>query len=102
MPGGDAEFYVSDQVEDFERIASLFCKRICAAAHGGFKLTSIEKTDPRPVILFVKGNSFLTEWIRPYTELVTEGTLQETPDGFLMTPSGESKLTGMEGDDHHL
>lgn len=65
---------------------------------GGLKLTNtkIAETEARPVILFVKGEQDYEGQEPDGTELMTEGTLRRTPDGYLLSYE-ESTLTGMEG-----
>jgi uncharacterized beta-barrel protein YwiB (DUF1934 family) len=63
---------------------------------GGSKLTNTEKTFQKPVILFVKGEQYYDDAEPDGSELMTEGTLSTTPDGFRLSYE-ESELTGMEG-----
>lgn len=65
---------------------------------GGLKLTSIEtaETKERPVVLFVKGEQDYEGQEPDGTELMTEGTLKKTAEGYLLSYQ-ESTLTGMEG-----
>lgn len=65
-------------------------------APGGLKLTNIKTAETKPVILFVKGEQDYEGQEPDGTELMTEGTLRTTPEGFLLSYE-ESALTGMEG-----
>lgn len=49
-----------------------------------------------PVILVVRGEQYFDGGDPDQTELVTEGVMEVTPDGFLLTYQ-ETELTGMEG-----
>lgn len=65
--------------------------------HGGLTLTNTDKpTEKRPVILSVCGEQYFDGVEPDTTELMTEGTLAVTKDGFLLSYE-ESALTGMEG-----
>jgi uncharacterized beta-barrel protein YwiB (DUF1934 family) len=59
-------------------------------------LKNIEEIRLIPVMLSVKGEQYFDGVDPDGTELMTEGTLQETEDGFRISYE-ESKLTGMEG-----
>jgi uncharacterized beta-barrel protein YwiB (DUF1934 family) len=59
-------------------------------------LTNIDEKEPRPVILIRAGEQYFDGADPDATELMTEGTLAATPEGFLITYQ-ESSLTGMEG-----
>jgi len=59
-------------------------------------LINIETGCIQPVMISVRGEQYFDETDPDSTELMTEGTLRETPDGFLLSYQ-ESKLTGMEG-----
>ena len=65
---------------------------------GGLTLTDIEENQVKPVIISVFGEQYYDddESTSNGTELMTEGVLNETPDGFLLSYQ-ESELTGMEG-----
>ena len=65
---------------------------------GGLKLTNTKTamTEAHPVILFVKGEQDYEVQDPDGTELMTEGTLCQTRDGYLLSYE-ESTLTGMEG-----
>lgn len=63
--------------------------------HGGLKLTNIE-SGKLPILLSIRGEQYFDDVDPDATELMTEGTLEETNDGFLLTYQ-ESELTGMEG-----
>lgn len=54
------------------------------------------ETEAKPVILFVRGEQDYQGQEPDGTELMTEGTLRTTPEGFLLSYE-ESALTGMEG-----
>ena len=56
-------------------------------------MTSIEKV---PVLLSIRGEQYFDDTDPDATELVTEGLLQETEEGLLLSYE-ESALTGMEG-----
>jgi uncharacterized beta-barrel protein YwiB (DUF1934 family) len=49
-----------------------------------------------PVMLSIRGEQYFDGVDPDNTELMTEGTLQTTPDGFLISYA-ESRITGMEG-----
>lgn len=57
---------------------------------------SISTNTERPVILSVKGEQNYEGCEPDGTELMTEGTLTATPEGFLLAYD-ETSLTGMEG-----
>ncbi|MCI2055634.1 MAG: DUF1934 domain-containing protein [Oscillibacter sp.] len=59
-------------------------------------MKNIEEIRLIPVMLSVKGEQYFDGVDPDGTELMTEGTLQETEDGFRISYE-ESKLTGMEG-----
>lgn len=59
-------------------------------------MKNIEEIRLIPVMLSVKGEQYFDGVDPDGTELMTEGTLQETEDGFCISYE-ESKLTGMEG-----
>jgi len=59
-------------------------------------LSNIELAGGKPVILSVKGEQYFDGVDPDATELMTEGTLSVTPQGFLLSYQ-ESELTGMEG-----
>ena len=59
-------------------------------------MSSTETGEPKAVMLFVRGEQYYDGADPDETELMTEGTLTETADGFLITYQ-ESELTGMEG-----
>ena len=63
--------------------------------HGGLTLTSIEQ-EKLPILLFIRGEQYFDDVEPDETELVTEGTMEMTEDGFLLTYQ-ETELTGMEG-----
>jgi len=63
---------------------------------GGLILSNIELAGGKPVILSVKGEQYFDGVDPDATELMTEGTLSVTPQGFLLSYQ-ESELTGMEG-----
>lgn len=68
---------------------------------GGLILIDTEKNTAateavKPVILFVKGEQNYEEQEPDGSELMTEGTLRKTPDGYIISYQ-ESALTGMEG-----
>ena len=50
----------------------------------------------RPVIISVRGEQYFEDMDPDSTELITEGLLAETAEGFLLSYA-ESQLTGMEG-----
>ena len=56
-------------------------------------MTSIEKV---PVLLSIRGEQYFDDVDPNATELMTEGTLEQTEDGFLLSYQ-ETELTGMEG-----
>jgi uncharacterized beta-barrel protein YwiB (DUF1934 family) len=59
-------------------------------------LTNIETEQTRPVMISVRGEQYFDGVDPDGTELMTEGVLTETADGFLLSYQ-ESELTGMEG-----
>ena len=63
--------------------------------HGGLNLTNIDR-ETRPVMLSIRGEQYFEGVDPDATELLTEGTLEKTDDGILLTYQ-ETELTGMEG-----
>lgn len=63
--------------------------------HGGSTLTSIER-EKLPVLLSVRGEQYFDDVDPDATELMTEGTMELTEDGMLLSYE-ETALTGMEG-----
>ena len=61
----------------------------------GSTLNSIEKNEI-PVMISVRGEQYFDGVDPDATELMTEGTLEQTEDGFLLSYQ-ETELTGMEG-----
>ena len=61
--------------------------------HGGSTLTSIEKY---PVLLTIRGEQYFDDVDPDETKLMTDGTMEITEDGYLLTYQ-ETELTGMEG-----
>ena len=60
-------------------------------------MTSIETAREKlPVLLSIRGEQYFDDTDPDATELVTEGLLQETEEGLLLSYE-ESALTGMEG-----
>lgn len=58
-------------------------------------MTSIEE-NKLPVVLSIKGEQYFDGVDPDGTELMTEGTLEVTPEGLILAYE-ESRLTGMEG-----
>ena len=58
-------------------------------------MTSIEQ-ELFSVLLFIRGEQYFDDVEPDETELMTEGTMEITKDGFLLTYQ-ETELTGMEG-----
>lgn len=63
--------------------------------HGGSTLTSIE-SEKLPVLLSIRGEQYFDDIEPDATELMTDGTLELTGDGLVLTYR-ETELTGMEG-----
>ncbi len=63
--------------------------------HGGSTLTSIE-SEKLPVLLSIRGEQYFDDIEPDATELMTDGTLELTGDGLVLTYQ-ETELTGMEG-----
>ena len=60
-------------------------------------MTSIEtKQEPWPIVLSIRGEQYFDEIDPDATELMTEGTMEVTEDGIVLSYE-ESELTGMEG-----
>lgn len=59
-------------------------------------MINIDGNQIKSVIISVRGEQYYDEAAPDATELMTEGILHETPDGFLISYQ-ESELTGMEG-----
>ena len=76
---GETRFYVSDRPEDFEKLAAVFLEEPLSRG--------AERIDIEQYFDDVDPNA---------TELMTEGTLEQTEDGFLLSYQ-ETELTGMEG-----
>ena len=62
------------------------CRRICATRHG----------EKLPVLLSIRGEQYFDDIDPDATELMTDGTLEVTEDGLVLSYE-ESELTGMEG-----
>ena len=58
-------------------------------------MNSIEQ-EKLPVMISVRGEQYFDDVDPNATELMTEGTLEQTEDGFLLSYQ-ETELTGMEG-----
>ena len=58
-------------------------------------MTSIER-EKQPVMLSIRGGQYFEDIDPDATELMTEGTMEKTDEGFLLTYQ-ETELTGMEG-----
>ena len=59
-------------------------------------MTSIEQMESYPVMLTIRGEQYFDGIDPDETKLMTEGTMEVTEDGFLLTYQ-ETELTGMEG-----
>lgn len=59
-------------------------------------MTSTERLGAKPVILSIRGEQYFDDVDPDATELMTEGTLSVTEEGFLLTYE-ETELTGMAG-----
>ena len=92
---GETRFYVSDRPEDFEKLAAVFLEEPLSRGRRGSTLNSIEQ-EKLPVMISVRGEQYFDDVDPNATELMTEGTLEQTEDGFLLSYQ-ETELTGMEG-----
>ena len=84
---GETRFYVSDRPEDFEKLAAVFLEE---------PLSRGAEQEKLPVMISVRGEQYFDDVDPNATELMTEGTLEQTEDGFLLSYQ-ETELTGMEG-----
>lgn len=64
--------------------------------HGGSTLNNIEPIFRWPVVLTIRGEQYFEGVDPDETELITEGSMEFTKEGILLTYR-ETELTGMEG-----